>query len=185
MTTNRIGQEPYKNHLGVRHQLIRLLWNMVWPLCTFFLPRSSGAAWKRLLLRAFGAHVHPTSVVYSSARIYYPANLTMDAYTCLDSRVNCYNVAPVCLKEHATVSQGAFLCTASHNIHSAAHELVTAPITIESNAWVAAEAFVGMGVVIHEGAVVGARSVVTHDVAPWTIVAGNPVKELGERHFSN
>ena len=59
--------------------------------------------------------------------------------------------------------------------------LITASITIHSFAWVAADAFVGMGVTIGEGAVVGARAVVFKDVEPWTIVGGNPAKDLKKR----
>jgi len=81
-----------------------------------WLPRSLGSGWKRFLLRLFGAKISPTAVVYSSAKVYYPANLTMDAYSCIASDVDCYNVASIHIGKFATVSQYAFLCTASHDI---------------------------------------------------------------------
>jgi putative colanic acid biosynthesis acetyltransferase WcaF len=59
--------------------------------------------------------------------------------------------------------------------------LIVAPIVIGSNAWVAADVFVGPGVTVGEGAVVGARSTVIHDVAPWTVVAGSPAALRGRR----
>ncbi len=67
---------------------------------------------------------------------------------CLASDVDCYNVVHVNIGANSTVSQGAFLCTASHDITSPLHSLVTAPIVIEDQVWVAAGAFVGMGVTI-------------------------------------
>ena len=79
------------------------------------------------------------------------------------------------------MSQGAFLCSASHNITDPHHALITAPIVLEDQVWVAAEAFVGMGVTVHEGAVIGARAVVVKDVDPWTVVAGNPAKFIKQR----
>lgn len=48
------------------------------------------------------------------------------------------------------------------------------PVRIGNDAWIAAGAMVLRGVRIGEGAIIGAGAVVTHDVAPWTIVAGNP-----------
>ena len=52
---------------------------------------------------------------------------------------------------------------------------------IEDQAWVAAGAFVGMGVKVGQGAVVGARAAVFKDVEAWTVVGGNPAKEIKKR----
>lgn len=173
--------QKYENRLGRRHQIIRMIWWMVWCVGTFCLPRSVGSGFKRALLKAFGARIDNTAVVYSSARIYYPANLVMEEYSCLAEHVDCYNVAPIKIGKYATVSQNSTLCTASHDIESPGHELIVAPITIGDKVWVAAEAFVGMGVTIGEGAVVGARAVVVKDVEPWTVVGGNPARFLKKR----
>lgn len=171
----------YENKLGRKHQVVRLIWTIVWTLFARPLPRSLGNGWKLFLLRLFGAQVSKKAVVYSSAKVYYPANLIMDDYACLASDVDCYNVDVVRVGKGATISQGAYLCTASHDIYSKNHELITAPIFIESQAWVAADAFVGMGVTIGEGAVVGARAAVFKDVEPWTVVGGNPAKTIKKR----
>jgi galactoside O-acetyltransferase len=58
-----------------------------------------------------------------------------------------------------------------------------APICIESKVWVGFDVTILKGVRVGEGAVIGAKSVVTKDVEPWTVVAGNPavvVKYLPE-----
>jgi len=54
--------------------------------------------------------------------------------------------------------------------------VATAPVKISNKAWIGVRAIVLKGVTIGEGAVVGAGSIVTSDVAPWTIVAGNPAR---------
>lgn len=185
MTDTVIDLSKYHNTLGRRHQLVRMLWCVVWGLLARPLPRSVGSGWKRCLLRAFGARIAPTAVVYSSARVYYPANLVMEAYSCLASDVDCYNVAPVRIGANSTVSQGAYLCTASHDITNPLNPLITAPITVEGQAWIAAGAFVGMGVTVGEGAVVGARSAVFKDVEPWTVVGGNPARFIKKRVLNN
>lgn len=181
MSEKKIDLSKYQNALSRKHQMIRLVWGIVWPLGTWFLPRSMGSGWKRMLLRMFGAKIHPTAVVYSSAKVYYPANLLMEEYACLASEVDCYNVAPIHIGAQTTVSQGAYLCTASHDITDPKNRLITKPIVIENQAWVGAGAFVGMGVTIHDGAVVGARAAVFKDVEPWTVVGGNPAKEIKKR----
>ena len=52
------------------------------------------------------------------------------------------------------------------------------PIKICSNAWIGMNCHILKGVTVGEGAIVGAGSVVTKDVAPWTIVAGNPANYI-------
>ena len=49
--------------------------------------------------------------------------------------------------------------------------------------WIATGAYVLPGVTIGEGSVVGAGSVVTKDVEPWTVVAGNPAKFIKKREL--
>lgn len=48
------------------------------------------------------------------------------------------------------------------------------PISIEDNVWIGFDSVILSGVIIGEGAIVGARSVVRQNVEPWTVVAGNP-----------
>ena len=95
MSEKKIDLSKYQNALSRKHQLIRLLWGITWAIGASWLPRSMGSGWKRTLLRLFGAKIHPTAVVYSSAKVYYPANLVMEEYACLASGVDCYNVASI------------------------------------------------------------------------------------------
>ncbi len=79
------------------------------------------------------------------------------------------------------MSQGSYLCTASHDITNPLNPLITAPIVIGDQAWIGARAYVGMGVTIGQGAVVGATASVYKDVEAWTIVGGNPAKFIKNR----
>ncbi|HEY9346516.1 MAG TPA: putative colanic acid biosynthesis acetyltransferase, partial [Inquilinus sp.] len=95
--------------------------------------------------------------------------------------VTCYNVDPITIGDFAVVSQGAHLCTGTHDVDDARFPLRARPIVIEAQAWVAAEAFVGPGVTVGEGAVLGARGVAFRDLDAWMIYAGNPARKLRER----
>ena len=59
--------------------------------------------------------------------------------------------------------------------------LASAPIHVGADCWIGARVMICRGVTIGDGAVVGANSVVTHDVPPYTIVAGAPAQEIGKR----
>ncbi len=109
----------------------------------------------------------------------------MDDNAWIGPQVDCYNAALIKMEKNSTISQRAFICTASHNISSKKHELITSPIIIEQQAWIAAEAFIGPGVTIGEGAVVGARACVVKNVEPWTVVGGNPAKFIKKREIND
>lgn len=181
----KIDLSKYQNHLGRKHQVIRLVWGFVWAIFASWIPRSMGSGWKRMLLKMFGAKMGKNSNVYSSAKVYYPANLIMGDNTCLASDVDCYNVAPIILEDNVTVSQGAYLCTASHDIDDPMHPLITAPIVLKDQCWIGARAFIGMGVTIGQGAVVGATASVYKDVDEWTVVGGNPAKFIKKRELKD
>ena len=158
----------------------RIAWNLVYT----FLYRPSPTimhGWRRFLLRCFGAQIGPGAHPYPTARVWAPWNLAMGKNSCLGNYANCYCVGAVILGEGAVVSQYAHLCSASHDYRDPSFPLIVGPIAIGSLAWVAADAFVGPGVTVGDGAVVGARSVVFKDVPPWAVVTGNPAKLIKYR----
>lgn len=177
-------QTEYHNNHSLKNKMARVGWNFVQALFFSTAPRWGLYKWRLFLLRMFGAKMGD-SYVRPSCRIWAPWNLEVGENTALDEQVNCYCVAPIKIGSSAVISREAFLCTASHDIHSPTRDLITAPIIIGDFAWVAARAFVGPGVTIGEGAVVGACAVVTKDVEPWTIVAGNPARFIKKRSVEN
>ncbi len=167
-----------KHSLGIKNQTRRLVWSIAWTILVRPIPRTIGNSWKLFILRIFGAKVASNSLIYSSASIYDPKNLIMENGACIGPNVDCYNVDIVHIGINALISQKTYLCTASHKINDSSFDLITAPIIIEESAWVAADAFIGMGVTVGKNAVVGARACVFKDVPANTIVGGNPAKFL-------
>jgi putative colanic acid biosynthesis acetyltransferase WcaF len=185
MDSFQVDLSLYHNKLSRKNQIARFLWTITWTIFARPIPRSLLSGWKRFLLRRFGAKIHKTAIVYSSAKVYMPWNLEMDEYACLAPEVDCYNVTKIKIGAHSTVSQKTYLCSASHDITKRDNPLITASILIEDQVWIGADAFIGMGVTVGQGAVVGARSCVFKDVEPWTVVGGNPAKFLKKREIKN
>lgn len=165
----------YRNRFG------RVLWTLAWLVLYRPTPRPFHA-WRRGILRLFGAHIEQGAHPYPSAKIWAPWNLTMKEGSCLGDHVDCYSVDHVTLEPYATVSQYSFLCTASHDYRVRNRPVITGPIRIGRRAWVAADAFIGPGVTIGEGAVVGARASVFRNVESWTVVGGNPARMIRKYH---
>ena len=172
----------YKNRHSLKSKIARAVWNVVWLV--LFRPTPRGnlfRPWRIALLKLFGANVKWSSNVLPSCRIWQPWKLTMGEYACLSEDVDCYTVAEIVIGAQTTISQGVKLCTAGHDISSKIMELTTQPIVVGPNAWVAGWSIILPGVTIGEGAVVAAGAVVTKDVEPWTVVAGNPAKFIKKR----
>lgn len=159
------------------HRLFRMVWAVCWLLLASWTPPPLHR-WRVFLLRLAGAKVHATAHVYGSARVWYPPNLTMEEHACLGPQVNCYCMAPILLGRYVIVSQGSHLCAGTHDIEDPDFQLVVRPITVHANAWIAAEVFVGPGVTIGEGAVLGARSVIFRDAEPLGVYIGNPAQRI-------
>ncbi len=165
-----------------REQALRVLWALVGRPLFRLSPRPC-FAWRRWVLRLFGARVGREVHVYPTTRVYFPWQLTVGDWSAIGEDALVYNLGRVTLGERVTISHRAHLCAGTHDFRDPAMPLLKPPIVVRDQAWVCADAFVGPGVTVGEGAVVGARAVVVKDVAPWVIVAGNPAREIGKRGF--
>ena len=168
---------------ALSHRLYRGLWIVTWALFAAWTPPPAHR-WRVFLLNLFGADVHPTCHVYGSTRVWDPRRLRMRPRARLGPRTNCYCIAQIDLGEGAVVSQDSTLCTGSHDIRDPYFQLFAKPIIVDADAWVAAESFVGPGVKIGEGAVLGARGVAFRDLEPWTVFIGNPCEVLRPRRLN-
>jgi len=156
----------------------------VWQLIVLFLFRFSPRPlyeWRSFLLRCFGAKIGKKCHVYPKAIIWAPWNLEMADHSCLADDVICYSQDTIILGERVIVSQGAHLCAGSHDYNDPEFQLITSPISIGADAWICAQSFVGLGVTVAEGAVLGARSVTFKDLQAWKIYAGNPAIYIKDR----
>jgi putative colanic acid biosynthesis acetyltransferase WcaF len=178
---SKFGSTGRARSFAWSHILFRLVWNLAWLLLCAWTPPQLHR-WRRLVLNLFGAKISPGARVYGSARIWYPPNLEMGNGAVLGPHVVCYTMDRILLGEHCTVSQYCHVVTGTHETESETFQLYTKPVSIGSHAWLASGAFVGPGVEVGEGAVLGARGVTFRNLEPWTIYAGNPAKRIRARH---
>jgi putative colanic acid biosynthesis acetyltransferase WcaF len=166
----------YSRSEYVARILWRICWFTVWQLC-----------WKRLhplrplLLRLFGAKMSLRNEFDRRTWIEIPWNLEMGELCAVGFGATLYNLGPLKIGNRTVISRGAFICGGTHDYTCDSMPLVKTPIAIGSDVWICAEAFVGPGVTIGDGVVVGARAVVVGSVPPWTVVAGNPARMIKRR----
>ncbi len=87
--------------------------------------------------------------------------------------------ADVRIGDNVFIGPNVSICTIIHSLVPAERNagiMHARPVTIGSNVWIASNVVILPGVTVGDGAVIGAGSVVTKDVAPYTLVAGNPAR---------
>lgn len=180
-------QEIGKVSLSVK--IKRAVWNIVSAVFFRLFVTKVFRPWRVFLLNCFGAEIDKSAEVYASAKIWAPWNLKLEKGSCIGPDVIVYNQTMVTLEENACVSQYAYICTAGHNVGSGLKDqelplnnaetgLVVADVTLHKNSWIGTRAFIGMGVKVGEGAIVGACACVFKDVEAGTIVGGNPAVKI-------
>jgi putative colanic acid biosynthesis acetyltransferase WcaF len=121
--------------------------------------------------------------IHGSCHVWAPWQLKIGDYVGIGEGAKLYNMAPLSIGSGAVVSQGAYLCGGTHDYNAANFQLQAHPITIGQKAWICTEAFVGPGVHVPAGAVLGARSVMTKTPreGAWKVYAGHPARCINTR----
>jgi putative colanic acid biosynthesis acetyltransferase WcaF len=167
---------------SIGNRFVRVIWGAAWLVLARFTPPPFHG-WRRLVLRAFGATVARGARVHGSASVWLPANLELGENCLIGPRVRLYNQGRIRIGARSVISQGAHLCASSHDVSDPHFQLVLRPIAIGAGCWVAAEAFVGPGVTMSDGAVLAARGALFEDAAPDTIYRGNPAVAIKQRQL--
>jgi len=139
--------------------------------------------WRRFALRLFGAKLGRKVLIRPGVRVTFPWKLVIGDHCWIGDNATLYNIEKITIGEHSVVSQDAYLCTATHDHCDITFSLIASPIVVEAESWIAARAFIGPGVRISRGGVVGAGSLVLSDVDSATIVGGVPARMIGKRKY--
>ena len=169
---------------STRCKLVEILWYFTGaPLIRFSLLPFSFV--RSFLLRLFGAEVARGVVLKPGIRVKYPWLLSVGNHAWIGEDVWIDNLAPVIVGANACISQGAYLCTGSHDWSDPAFGLRLGPIKVEDGAWIGARTMICPGVRIEECAVAAAGSIVTKNIPAFEIHAGNPARFVRIRQILN
>lgn len=136
---------------------------------------------RNFFYRRAGVTLPRSSSIHWRAEFYHPGGVVIGENcivgdTCfLDGRDG------ITFGSNVNVGSHVSIYTRQHAVDSPTFEEIGAPVAVGDYAWIASHAVVLPGVTIGEGAVVAAGSVVTKDVAPYTLVGGNPARYIRDR----
>jgi putative colanic acid biosynthesis acetyltransferase WcaF len=167
-----------------REKLGRLIWHAVEATLFRFSWRTMNR-WRGWLLGCFGAKIHPTAKLRRTMQIEVPWNLSIGADAVIGDHVILYCLGKVTIGARVMISQYAHLCAGTHDHTRPDLPLLRPPIVIEDDVWIAADAFIGPGVTVGQGTVVGARSSVFSDLPTWKICVGNPARPVKDREYQH
>lgn len=128
---------------------------------------------KALLGSSDGAFINPPFYCDYGTHIHVGKNFFAN-YNC-----TIIDVAPVTIGDNCQLAPGVAIYTAGHPVHPATRNTgyeYGKPVTIGDNVWVGGNTVILPGVHIGSNTVIGAGSVVTHDIPDWVVAAGNPCK---------
>ena len=148
------------------------LWQVTWLLVSGLVVTRwwCPARIRIAILRGFGARIGDNVLIRHRVRIHWPWKLTVGNDSWIGEESWLLNLEPITIGRDVCISQGALLCTGSHDRRSPTFEFDNAPISVEDGAWIAARATVLRGVTVGAHAVCGAGSLVTRDVPPGAVV---------------
>lgn len=134
------------------------------------------------LRRVLAYRIAPSAAIHTGCHL-TGFHLTVGAHSVINRDCRLDARGGLTIGANVSISSQCFLITASHQVQSPSFEGLDGhtAITIEDYAWLGARAMVLPGVRIGRAAVVGAGAVVTRDVEPYAIVAGNPARPIGRR----
>ena len=174
--TNAYKQPAYSR----RNRIQRLFWNICYALF-FRLSPVPFFAWRAGLMRIFGAKLGPGCKFYPKCRIWAPWNLVCEDLVAVADDAELYNPSPLFMGSHMIVSQGAYICGATHLYNEPSFRLVSFPMKFGAYSWICARATVNPGVNVGEGAILALGSIATKDLEPFGIYAGVPARKIKER----
>jgi putative colanic acid biosynthesis acetyltransferase WcaF len=136
---------------------------------------------RRWLLRRFGARIGQGVIIRPSVTIPYPWKVQIGDHSWIGDDAVLYSFAEISIGKNVVISQKSYLCAGTHDYRSASFEIQAFPITIEDEAWLAADVFVAPGITVGRGAVVGSRSSVFTDLPEMMICVGSPARPVRAR----
>lgn len=169
-----------KSPFSLKNRITRVFWSLIENSLFRYSPRIC-FRWRAFLLRSFGAKIGSGTHIYPKVKTWAPWNIIIGDDTGIADGVTLYSQNLITIGSRCVLSQNSYICTGTHDYSLPTYPLITKPIIINDDSWVAAGVFIHPGIVIGAGVIIGAHSVVTKSLDNWAVYAGNPCKEIRKR----
>jgi len=126
------------------------------------------------LVRVFGGTIGKGVKIRPTVTLTYPWKVMIGDYSWIGDDVVLYSLGDIRIGSNTVISQKSYLCAADHDSATLSFPLRARPISVGGQVWIAADVFLGPGVSVADGVIIGARSSVFSDLPPGVIAMGSP-----------
>lgn len=136
---------------------------------------------RRILNKLFGYKLDPGTTVRPSFRCDIGTNIHLGRGVMVNADCVFLDTADITIGDHSLIAPRVVIATSSHDFPIEDRRSVrtlSLPVTIGSDVWIGAASVILPGRRIGDGAIVGAGSVVTHDIPAGEVWAGNPARRI-------
>jgi putative colanic acid biosynthesis acetyltransferase WcaF len=140
-----------------RNFLVHIFWFLINNL--FF---NSFIPFNRLkikILKVFGAKIGNNLIIKNYIKIKFPWKLVIGDNVWIGEEVWIDNISNVIIEDNCCISQGTYICTASHNFKKETFDLITESITIGESSWIGAKSIILLGAKVPKNSFVKAGSI--------------------------
>lgn len=168
-----------KNFRGKSKVIVQLWWIVE---NTFFaMSPQFFYAWRRFLLRLFGAKIGKGVLIRSSAKFTYPWKITIGKNSWIGEETILYSLGEIFIGENVAIAHGVYFNTGLHDYTTKEFKIASKNIIIEDECWITNDVYIAPGVSIGRGCVIGARSSVYKNMPEGFICYGNPANPIKKR----
>lgn len=168
-----------------RNMLLSGVFAIIWGLVKY-IPSPVGDYFRYPVLKIFCKEFH-TTYIGENITLWFPWNICIEEHVSLNNGIILDGTGGIRIGSDSRIAAGVGFHTADHGFDDPEvlireQGFVVAPIIIGKDVWIGAGTNLTKGVRIGEGSVIGCGSVVTKDVEPYSIAAGNPCKFIRKRN---
>jgi len=137
--------------------------------------------WRRFLLRSFGAKIGTRVAIRSSVQITYPWKVSIGNNSWIGDDCTLYSLGEINIGNNVAVAHKVYFNTGGHDYTKITFDIFAQPINVEDECWITNDCYIGPGVTIGFGSIVGARSTVLKSMPSGKICYGSPAKPVRDR----
>lgn len=142
----------------------------------------------RLILKLLGVNFGKNVELFTVSSLSSPSKLIIGNNVWIGKNVSLYAESGISIGNNIMIAKDVSIISSNHIFSDVSKstgnqgmKIEKQSIVLEDNVWIGEKAIILKSVKISEGAVIGAGSVVTKDVPPYAVVAGNPAKVIKTR----